>query len=270
MKYELLFFSVIATFTFQSATAQIQERSWNKKRSAVVLTYDDALNVHLDKVIPALDSRKLKGTFYLIGVSPVVSNRLEDWRKAAKKGHELGNHTLTHPCDGNLSGRSFVTAETDLSKFTLSRAVNEIRIANTLLKAIDGKTKRTFAYPCGDLKIGGSLYYNLLKSEFAGARGVASGLQSPRQVNLENINAFFVNNHTGEQLIEAVKQAEQSGSLLVLLFHGVGGEHSLNISEAEHNKLLNYLKQREADLWIATMVDVAEYINKIQKEIVVR
>lgn len=40
---------------------------WNNKKCAVVLTYDDALNVHLDNAIPVLDSLGLKATFYLSG-----------------------------------------------------------------------------------------------------------------------------------------------------------------------------------------------------------
>ncbi len=107
----------------------------------------------LDNALPALDSLQLKGTFYLIGSSPVIGKRLNEWRHAAAEGHELGNHALFHPCDGSLPGRSFVTADNDLSKYTVSRAVNEIRVNNTLLKAIDGKDMRTFAYPCGDLRI---------------------------------------------------------------------------------------------------------------------
>src|SRR4051812_1298225 len=90
-----------------------QAKNWNGKKCAVVLTYDDALNIHLDKVIPMLDSYKFKGTFYLIGGSPNVANRIEVWRKAAKNGHELGNHTLNHPCDATLPDRVWVGAETD-------------------------------------------------------------------------------------------------------------------------------------------------------------
>ena len=134
----------------KSQNAQV----WNNKQCAVVLTYDDAINVDLDNVVPALDSLKLQGTFYIIGSSPVVSARMNEWRLAAKEGHELGNHALFHPCDGSLPGRSFVTPDNDLSKYTVSREVSEIRINNTLLKAIDGKDQRTFAYPCGDMKIG--------------------------------------------------------------------------------------------------------------------
>src|SRR6478609_2502181 len=152
--------------------AQAQSKNWNGKTAAIVLTYDDAIDVHLDNVLPVLDSFKLKATFYIIGSSPVTSKRIKEWRAAADNGHELGNHTLCHPCDGNRPGRGFVTADTDLSKYTVIRAVKEIKLNNTLLNAIDGKTSRTFAYPCGDLKIGEVYFYNEVKSEFSGARGV--------------------------------------------------------------------------------------------------
>src|ERR1700761_946199 len=128
--------------------------AWNNKQCAVVLTYDDAIDVDLDHALPVLDSLKLKATFYLIGSSSVVSKRMDEWRKVAKEGHELGNHMLYHPCDGNRPGRGFVTPETDLSKYTMARETNEAVMNNVLLRAIDGKAKRTFAYPCGDLKIG--------------------------------------------------------------------------------------------------------------------
>ncbi|WP_207423214.1 polysaccharide deacetylase family protein [Desertivirga brevis] len=260
------FLPVIALLLLLNRTSSAQNatRNWNGKKSAVVLTYDDALNVHLDKVIPALDSLNLKGTFYLIAASNVVSNRMDEWRKAAKTGHELGNHSLNHPCDGNLPGRSFVTDEGDLSKYSVERAVKEIRIANTLLKAIDGKDRRTYAYPCGDLKIGDSLYYSSLKNDFSGARGVTSRYTQIKEVDLSNIDAFFEANTTGEKMIQQVKEAENTGSLIVFLFHGIGGEHNLNVDFEEHKKLINYLKRNEKNIWIAPMVEVAEFIRKQQ------
>ena len=245
-----------------SAFAQTENRNWNGKKCAVVLTYDDALNIHLDKVIPMLNSYQFKGTFYLIGSSPVVSQRIEEWRTAAKQGHELGNHTLNHPCDGSLPGREFVTPETDLSKYTVARAVKETKITNTLLKAIDGKNERTFAYPCGDLTIKDTLYYNFLKTDFVAARGVSSGHLNVKDVDLSNVNSFFQNGSTAEQMIAQVEEAEKKGSFIVFLFHGVGGEHSLNINLEEHRKLLEYLKKRKKDIWVAPMVDVAKYIKE--------
>ncbi|MDF7811386.1 polysaccharide deacetylase family protein [Hymenobacter sp. YC55] len=239
-------------------------RTWNNKQCAVVLTYDDAIDVDLDNVVPALDSLKLRGTFYLIGSSPVVAKRLPEWRRAAQRGHELGNHALMHPCDGSLPGRGFVTPDNDLSKYTVSRAVSEIRANNTLLNAIDGKTARTFAYPCGDLQIGGVKFYDQLKNDFVAARGVSEGLQTPAQVDLTNIDAYFINGHSADYMINLVKKAQQSHTLLVFLFHGVGGGHSLNVGLKEHRQLLRYLKAHEKDIWVAPMVEVAQKIKTTQ------
>jgi peptidoglycan/xylan/chitin deacetylase (PgdA/CDA1 family) len=253
-------------FFLAGHAAEAQTAStWNNKQCAVVLTYDDAVDVDLDNAIPALDSLKLRGTFYLIGSAPAVNKRLPEWRKAAQRGHELGNHALFHPCDGTLPGRSFVTPDNDLSKYTVSRAVGEIRANNTLLNAIDGKTARTFAYPCGDRQIGGVNFYDQLKNDFVAARGVTPGLQTAAQVQLDNIDCYMINGQDAKYMIDLVKQAQQSHTLLVFLFHGVGGGHSLNVELAAHRQLLRYLKAHEKDIYIAPMVEVAEKIKLAQQ-----
>ena len=234
---------------------------WNGKRCAVVLSYDDGLNVHLTNAIPTLDSLELKGTFYVSDYFGGLSAQITGWRKAAANGHELGNHTTYHPCLGNLPGRSFVNENYDLSKYSIRRITDEIRTMNTILKAIDGKSRRTFAYPCGDMKIGDSFYLEGMKKEFVAARGVRGAIPSLEQVDLYNINCYGVNGQTGDELISLVKQAMDKGGLLVFLFHGVGGEHSLNVSLDAHSKLLHYLSENRKDIWIAPMIDVSEYIR---------
>lgn len=258
MKNVLLLFSGLLLGC--SAMAQVG-KTWNGKRAAVVLTYDDALNVHLDHAVPALDSLGFKGTFYLIGNSGALDKRIPEWRKTAAKGHELGNHTLFHPCASG-PGRSFVTTETDLRNYTVARMVNEMRLTNTLLKSIDGKSGRTFAYACGDMRIGDTLYIERMKGEFTGARGVRSELPLLSAVDLNNVPSYMINGQSGEELIDLVKQAMENGRLLVFLFHGVGGEHSLNVSLEAHSKLLRFLKQNEKSVWVAPMTEVATYIKK--------
>lgn len=46
-------------------------------------------------------------------------------------------------------------------------------------------------------------------------------------------------------MIAQVEEAEKKDSFIVFLFHGVGGEHALNIDLEEHRKLLEYLKKRK-------------------------
>jgi sialate O-acetylesterase len=238
--------------------------SWNNKKCAVALTYDDALNVHPDNAIPVLDSLKLKATFYLCNYNGVLSKRIDDWRRIAKNGHELANHTYYHPCTGKIAGREFVSAKYDLSTYSIDRITDEIRMNNTLLKAIDGKDKRTFAYPCGDTKIGDSFYLAPLKDDFIGARGTKSEMLKLDQVDLYNIGCYVINGQSGQQLIDLVKKAMSTNTFLVFLFHGVGGEHSLNVSLPAHRELLQFLNQNQKDVWVAPLIDIAQYIKSKQ------
>jgi sialate O-acetylesterase len=238
---------------------------WHGKKCAIVLTYDDALNVHLDNAIPLLDSVGLKGTFFINGASVVLRNRMDEWKEAAANGHELGNHTLFHPCDATLPGREWVSAEQDLSKYTVKRMVDEIRLNNLLLKAIDGKNTRTFAFTCGDTKAGGEPFFDSLVTEFPGARGVRSGMHKYNEVDLYNIDSYMINGESSGKLVELVRKAMETNSLLVFLFHGVGGEHSLNVSLDAHRELVRFLKQNEDKIWTTTLVDVAEHIRSLKQ-----
>jgi len=239
-----------------------QNNNWNGKKAAVVLTYDDALHVHLDYVVPALDSLNLKGTFYLSGYFSGCRERLDDWKAAGKRGHELANHTLFHPCIGNEKGREWVKADYDLSKYSEVRLLDEIRMTNVLLETLDGKKNRTFAYPCGDTLVGGKPFINSIKKDFVSARGVKSDFVFIENFDLYNVPAFGINGESGEQLINLVKQAIEKRALIVFLFHGVGGEHSLNVSLDAHRKLLHFLKANEKEIWIAPFLDVTEYASK--------
>lgn len=116
------FLLVTSCFCFaQTAT------TWNGKQCAVVLTYDDGLNVDLTNAIPALDSVGLKGTFYISDYFNGLNAQISKWEKGAEEGHELANHTVWHPCEGGRAGREFVK-DYDLRFYTVKRMVDETLI----------------------------------------------------------------------------------------------------------------------------------------------
>jgi peptidoglycan/xylan/chitin deacetylase (PgdA/CDA1 family) len=234
---------------------------WKGKKCAVVITYDDAISQHLDNALPVLDSLGLKATFYLTAYN--TRDRINDWKKLAQNGHEIGNHTLHHPCVGGV-GREWVKAENDMNNYTVQRMVNEIKMTNVFLEALDGKKKRTFAYTCGDMKVNDTAFMDQLKGDFVAARGVKSQQHTIDQVDLYNTDCYVVNGETAEQMEQWVKQAVANKSLLVILFHGVGGGNSLNVTLPAHREFLGYLKKNEKDIWIAPMVEVAEHIRMAQ------
>jgi peptidoglycan/xylan/chitin deacetylase (PgdA/CDA1 family) len=254
-KIAILFFLLAAT------TGNSQSNEWKGKKCAVVLTYDDALNVHLDNAIPALDSVGLKGTFFLSVSYPGCSKRITEWRKAALKGHELANHTLYHPCTSNLPGRTWVSPDQALEKYSMTRLLNELNMTNAFLEAIDGKTKRTFAYPCGDMTIGDSSYVEKIKNLFVAARGVRREMPTTQTVDYYNVGAYGMNGESGSQLIAIVNEAMKKDALVVFLFHGVGGEHGLNVSRQAHKELLHFLKEHEKEIWTTTFLEVTEHMK---------
>lgn len=237
---------------------------WQGKKAAVVLTYDDALNEHLNNVLPQLNQLNLKGTFYVSSYSNAFRDRIKDWRKLSQYGHELGNHTVFHPCIGKES-RPFVNINYDMNTYTLERMVDEIKINNTLLQAVDGEKTRTFAFTCGDFKVGGKHFFiEELKDDITGARAVRSEMHTIDAVDVYSIDGYPIAGESGEQLIEMVKKAKETNSLLVFLFHGVGGGHSMNVSLSAHKELLEYLKKHENEIWTTTMKEVIKNIKKNQ------
>ena len=219
-------------------------QTWNGKQCAVVLTYDDGLTVHLTNAIPALDSFGLKGTFYISNYTGLLEEQTPEWRKADANGHELANHTMRHPCEGGRPGREFVKPENDLNNYSVKRMIDDILLMNDALNKIDGKTERTFAYPCGDAKIHDTAYLDPIKDKFVVARGVKANMPLAKDVDLYDVSTQPINNEPGDQLIQYVKQAMEKKALLVFIFHGVGGGHSLDVSLDAHRALLQFLKKK--------------------------
>lgn len=255
--------AVLALFIFPGARAQFNQ-PWQGKKCAVVITYDDAIDEHLDHAVPVLDSLGLKATFYITAFSASVQKRMNEWKALSERGYELGNHTLFHPCIGG-TGREWVKPEYDMRNYTVQRMVDETRMTSLFLQALDGKTKRTFAFTCGDMKIGDSSFINAMKGDFIAARAVRNEMHKINEVDLYNVDCYMVNHTSAAEMIGWVKKAMETNSLLVILFHGVGGGNGLDVALPDHREFLQFLKQNEKDIMIAPMVDVAEHIKTWQE-----
>ena len=95
--------------------------------------------------------------------------------------------------------------------------INEVKMTNVFLQAIDGRTKRTFAFTCGDMKIGDSLFINGMKNDFTAARAVRHEMHKISEIDPYNVDCYAVVGQSGEQMIEWVKKAVETNSLLVIL-----------------------------------------------------
>lgn len=259
MKVRIISLLLIAIPAFASA-----QFKWpNGAKAAICLTYDDCLDGHLDYAIPQLDSVGLKGTFFITGSSSCLYRRMDEWRKAAKNGHELGNHSLFHPCLGSRpdgTKYNWVKPEFDLANYNMNRLFSELKTANTLLKAVDGQEVRTYAYPCCDCIAGGIPFSDSLKSIFTSARSGGSIPDSMNGYNIFLAPSWGVEDNSSDELIAYVNKARDKGTIAIFMFHSVGGGY-INIGAKQHRELLDYISRNKKDFYCATFKDVMDYIK---------
>ncbi|WP_117885461.1 polysaccharide deacetylase family protein [Aureibaculum luteum] len=254
-----LFVAILTTQLLVSQNLKKDFKWPENKKAAVCLTFDDGQDSHLDNAIPILDSFNVKATFYCPGNSESLHNRTSEWQNMVKTGHELGNHSLFHPCDAKT--QDWVKPEYDLNVYTKDQIKMELYTANTLLKAVDGKTNRTYAYTCSNFTVrGDTTFVDVVKDLFSAARS-----DGPIPKTMENIDTNFmpswnVDSNTGEELIAYVKEAKNNGTVATFMFHSVGGGY-LNVSNEALKELLNYLKANEKDYWVDTFYNVTNYIE---------
>lgn len=264
MKRTLYFRIIVFQLIFHS-TINCGFSQWNGKKAAIAFTYDDALDQHLDIVIPHLDAVNLKGTFYVAPVFSPLIKRTQEWRKISKNGHELGNHTLFHPCDGG-TGREWVKPGQDLRKYSSQRITDEILMANNFLQLIDGKKSRSFAFTCGDRFAEGDEFIKKISGEITGARAVRNTMNKIKDIDVMNMDGYMVNNQSFEEMKSWVDQAINTNSLLIFIFHGVGGGHGLNCSEENHKQIVKYVASKIQDIYVAPVNEIALYIKSQQSK----
>lgn len=247
----------------------------NNQKAAVSLSYDDALNSHLDNAIPQLNKHQLKGSFYLnLGADP-VSLRLAEWRQAAAAGHELANHSLYHNCSASKPWREWVTPEQDLDKQTIASMKNDILLANRFLAAIDGiideSRARTLTLPCGESETSNGSYLPAIKDHFIGIKAHVSDQAPPvNKIDAKHMwvwTPFDAPNKpaTGKMLIEYVERAAKAGSIANITFHGIGGDH-LSVSKKAHEELLTHLAANPKKYWVANYRTIAQHIAKVKDQ----
>jgi peptidoglycan/xylan/chitin deacetylase (PgdA/CDA1 family) len=239
-----------------------QKMVWpDHKKAVIILTYDDALNSQLDIAIPQLDSAKLTGTFFLMG--NLNSETIPKWRTVSNKGYELANHSIYHPCLV-LPPKDHPTIN---DGYTVYSMVREIGVMNSFLFAIDGKTSRSYAYPCTETTIKGESYVDALRKSGFAKYARIGGDENAVVTDFKNLDPLLVpswgmaGNKTGEELIAFVKKAEQCGGMGVFMFHGIGGDY-LTTSAAAHRELLDYLKKNKDKIWVATFQQAMDYISQ--------
>jgi peptidoglycan/xylan/chitin deacetylase (PgdA/CDA1 family) len=234
------------------------------KRAALTLTFDDARLSQVDVGLPILDTYGIKATFY---VNPDgVKERLDGWKRAVKNGHEIGNHTVTHPCTGNYS----FSKDNALENMTLADIKREIVAADRILGELLGVKPASFAYPCCQTFVGRGrnvkTYVPMVARMFLTARmGGDDAGNDPLVCDLSQLMAGGSDDATFEEVKPLIDQAAAEGRWLILCGHEVG-DPGFQVTSAETlDAICRFAADPANGLWIDTVSRIGKYVNDHRK-----
>ena len=262
-----VFFFLFGALCAAETTAPLAVTPWPGDRTGVIsLTFDDAMATHLDNVGPILKKHGLHATFFVSTGSEAWRKRIREWQHLAAEGHEIGGHTVNHPC-------LLQQIEPHAQDYTPQMMEAEIRDgAESILREIRGTHGLTFAYTCGNLSFGppadqarnAALYQRYVSEHFFAARMYGwVGTVAPDELSVLTVpDLGFTVGQDFRGLLAMADAALRNHRWGVFTFHGVGGEW-LSVTSDALDELAGYLA-RHPGVWTATFGDVVRYIQESQ------
>jgi peptidoglycan/xylan/chitin deacetylase (PgdA/CDA1 family) len=236
------------------------------KHFALSLSFDDARVSQVDTVLPVLDKYAVKATFFL--VPSLAEKRLDGWKRAVAAGHEIGNHSLHHPCSLNYR----FAADNALENYSLEMMRDDLVKTNQWIKDKLDVTASLFAYPCGQTFVGHGQstksYVPLVAEMFTVGRGfflmdapLITPLIDPVHSDLAQIAGIAMDDRTFDQVLALLQQAAADKSWVVLVGHDVGPSGTQTTRPLMLEKLIEYAQDPKNGIWLAPVGVVTKYVQ---------
>lgn len=232
-----------------------------ERKAALSLTFDDARPSQVDRGIPLLDRFAFRASFYVSIAN--LQKRRDQWQAVAQSGHEIGGHSLRHACSGNFP----FSRDRALEDYSLEQMERELIESNERIEDMLGVRPRTFAYPCGQTFVGRgeasrSYVPVVARLYLAGRCYYTESCNAPDFCDLARLFAYKLDTQPLDELIGLIEKAIEQRAWIVFAGHETGASGHQNIDLAKFRKLLQYLQNRQDELWTDTVESVAQYIQQ--------
>ena len=263
----LILFVAFSIFINEITLAQQNKSAFawpDEKQIAVSLTFDDARASQVQVGTALLNQYGVKATFIVVPSN--VEKQLDGWKKAVADGHEIGNHTLFHPCSGNFPW----SKNKALENYTIKQMRNELVDANKEIEKLLGIKPKVFAYPCGSTFVGrGSntkSYVPLIADLFIAGRGwLDEGPNDPTFCDFAQLTGMEMDGKDFDQILPLLENAKKTGAWLVLAGHEMGDSGNQTTTLSMLKRLIEYAQDPANKIWIAPMGTVAKYVRDERK-----
>jgi len=242
----LFFIFNSALINAQTISPQYEVATWQGfRKAAVSYTFDDGCSNQFAKAIPIFDEFGYKMTLF------TVTNWTGNWqnlKNAAAGGHEIANHTATHP---HLKTLSIPQQNTELAGSTT--------IINNNLGS---KLCYTMAYPY--CEVGND---SICKSLFIAVRGCQGFIEPKTPGSFMNVSSLMCGTQgsvkTPLQFQTMANSAVSKTGWLVYLIHGIDNDGGYSPLPSDTLRTsLQYLKDNDTKFWVSSFGTVARYVKE--------
>lgn len=261
-----IFVSLCISISYYSSAQDSSSFQWPEGiQAAVSLSFDDARESQVIAGTPLLDQYNIKATFYVVPAS--VEKQLEGWKKAVAGGHEIGNHSIHHPCTENFDW----SRDNALENYSLDKMEAELIECNNRIKELLGVKAEVFAYPCGQKFVGRGeqtkSYVPVVSKLFIAGRGwMDEAANDPAYCNFPQLTGVEMDGKNFDEILVLIEEAKQKGSWLLLAGHEMGDSGKQTTRLGMLKQLAEYVKNPANKIWIAPVGTVAKYIPQHLKK----
>lgn len=244
-------------------------------QSAISLTFDDGTDSQMNFAVPAMNDHGVRGTIYINprcrgGEEDLTGSwldYLQEWLPVQQAGHEIGSHTILHPCSLNIND-DWLKGKNHL-EWSLERMEAEILESKRRIDAaFPNQGLNSFAYPCYESTVGKGLnrqsYIPIIaRNHVAGrGRGELRGelANDPQYCDLHHLSSWAVERQPGAMMVGLVEQALACQRWGIFTIHGIHEGH-LPIGDTDFIELLEHLERRRDVVWVAPVMEIAAYIQ---------
>ncbi len=247
--------------------AQSQKFPWPEgKKMALSLSFDDARASNTSLGAPLLDEYGIQATFFVVPSG--VERDLEGWKKAVASGHEIGNHSMHHPCSGNFAW----SRERALENYTVDKMRAELLQANSEIETLLGVTPVVYAYPCGQKFVGKGIHTQslvpLITEMFLAGRGwLDEAPVDPVYADLAQLTGMEMDQMEFGELLPLLASAAENGQWLVLAGHETDHSGYQTTPLSLLRELAEYANDPENGIWIAPIGTIAHYVQETRRAV---
>lgn len=219
---------------------------WNGHKAAASFTFDDAYESHVTNLAPLLDSLGVKATCFLTGNSYYFNHNIDKFCAMAANGHEMGNHTETHP------------KLTQLSDAERKREI--LGYKEYLKKNMPGLAFNVFGTPYCDnneevQKIIGQEHYI---SRDCRGYGRITWEKEPNWLSMDS-KAWQRSLNTVEEFCQIARDTNDAGEWIIYMNHGVDLDKNNDYSIDPEDLKAIIQQAIDLDMWIAPFGTVGAY-----------